>query len=668
MSGQFNVHQALFGYREGHNLVAASVPLAPRIRQFLANVTDGSGPEGSEGFEAPYTGLPVPETDYYALFCTWPAPEMPRPGCVWSHLLLILLADLARITDLSGLRKLFLRPAVPPDLTAYEGPLRLPDTDVAPGLTHPDSQRRAALLLQTLYGHPGKGIIILDEKSWPWEVPVFGLWSQQWPRLRRSFAFSTGSLGDRRSAGVSFDLQIAPLSSKRLWGRGSLPTEVTEFPDTVPPTAMPPWARTALDDLAAGSVGPLRKFFFSYGSDVEMPRQAFARLTECFVGPGGAEEDDPIPRPADDPVPRLAQIAAAFPQATEAVSLKREQLADLTRAPEPGGLESLWAATFFLLRAQEASAFERVPIDLGPHAEQLWQHKRADVLDLLGSIPQSERGNDLLHALATVVKPEELPILWSEQGAMLPRFLAQQPSLAADAAAWAMPEAGQRALWESLHAATSDQHTWALTCGAMLEAQCAFAERETVTLAGPSLADGLTRWLQAEDIRLPSREWRRALRVPLASAMKDRDLPTTLLALAAWSMTPEEARSVPGSRADVQALVGHTASSIPKPLLLPTLFWLTALGVQTPDKNGLALLARAFFPVYDTVARSHYPGELWELLAPVLPEPTLGLGWDRCRLLRRALRRWLRDNPKLANSMVRAAPSDEHADLVRNLR
>src|SRR5262245_54967263 len=99
MAEQLRIEQALFGYREGHQLLAASVPLVPKVRQFVANVTDGSGPETSEGFDSAYTGLPIPDTSYYALFCTWPAPEMPQPGCVWSHVLLLDLADLARIPD-----------------------------------------------------------------------------------------------------------------------------------------------------------------------------------------------------------------------------------------------------------------------------------------------------------------------------------------------------------------------------------------------------------------------------------------------------------------------------------------------------------------------------------------------------------------------------------------
>lgn len=125
MVEQIKLQQALFGYRDGHNLLAASTALAPRVRQFLATITDSSGPENNTGFEGAFTGLPVPETDFYALFCTWPAPEMPRPGCVWSHVILIQLADLAQIPGLFLLRNLCSRPSVPIDTALYEQSLTL---------------------------------------------------------------------------------------------------------------------------------------------------------------------------------------------------------------------------------------------------------------------------------------------------------------------------------------------------------------------------------------------------------------------------------------------------------------------------------------------------------------------------------------------------------------
>lgn len=658
MAEQLQIEQALFGYREGHNLVAASAQLPPRVRQFLADVTDGSGPERSDGFEIAYTGLPVPETKYYALFCTWPAPEMPRPGCVWSHVLLLDIADLARITDLFALRELFRRPILP-KLPSYESPLTLLVTDNPFMIRHPDEQRRATVLLSALYGQPESGIVVLDEDARAWESVVFGLWSQQWPRLRRHFAFSTGSLGDRRSAGVSFDLQIAPLGSQRLWRRENFPTVVLEFPSVALSETAPSWVLAAIEDLRAGSAGALRKFLFTYGSEVEEPRQAFVKLVELFSAPKLSEDDDLENR--------LAQVALAFPQPVEALSLKRDQLAAMIEGATPMNIEPSWAAAYFLLKAQEAAAFSRVPFDFQPHVALLWQAKRADVLALLGHLPESKRAADFIDGLVDVLTPKEVPKLWYEQPTVLARILARQPALATTAAAWNMPMSGQQYLWESLRSTTSDPQTWALICGAMLTAQCSFAERETVTLAGSQLSDGLLKWLKSENPHLPSSGWREALIVPLAKALKEETLSPPLLALAAWILPPEQAISLAGDRPDVQALARQGLNDIPTPLLLPSLFWLTTLGFKTSGEEGLALLTRAFFPVYKAVALSDYPGEAWERLAPVLPELRFGQGWDRCRRLRRALQQWLRDNPHLVNSMSRAAPTTEYEHLVQQL-
>lgn len=659
MSERFQIEQGLFGYRDGHNLVLSSTDLPPRVRQFLANVTDGSGPESSEGFEAACTGLPVPETKYYAFFRTWSAPEMSRPGCVWSHVLLIDLADLARIPDLSLLGELCCRPTTPLEPATYEQPLYLGTRSNADGLVRQDDLTRAAFLIAALYGEPDSGITVFDEKSRPWESIVFAIWSQQWPRLRRNFAFSTGSLGDRRAAGINFDLQVAPLGSQRLWRRSDLPTIALEYSSEDTHSPIPSWLHVSLEDLRAGSRGTLRKFFFTYGSEIEIPRQAYSKLVESF--------SQPEPSNDDDPGNRLTQLAMAFPKPNEALGLKRDQLTSLTGRETSLNLEPSWAATYFLLQAREAVSFSRVPLDFHPHVALLWQRKRADVLALLGHLSESKRADDFVDALADVLTPKDIPKLWYEQPAALSRILARQPTLATTADAWSMPTSGQQYLWESLRSATSDPQTWALTCGAMLSAQCSFFERETVTLAGRHLADGLLKWLKSDNFHLPSPGWREALLAPLAKELKEGRLSAPLLALAAWTLPPEQANSLTGHRPDVQTLARQGLSDVPAPLLLPTLFWLTTLGLKTSGEDGLALLARAFFPVYKAIALSDYPGEAWERLAPVLPELRFGQGWDRCRRLRRALRQWLRDHPHLVNSMSRAAPTTEYEHLIQKL-
>src|ERR1043166_1580444 len=125
MNGDIQVDQALFGYSEGHSLIASSTTFSPTTLQLLSALTDMSGPVMVPGFEESYTGLYLPETDYYALCKTWFAPEMRRPGCVWSHVLLIHLADIASLEDPGTLRQVFVRPWSGFDAVEYRKSVRI---------------------------------------------------------------------------------------------------------------------------------------------------------------------------------------------------------------------------------------------------------------------------------------------------------------------------------------------------------------------------------------------------------------------------------------------------------------------------------------------------------------------------------------------------------------
>ena len=58
------------------------------------------------------TAYPLFESPYYVIAKSWYANEMRRPGCVWTHSLLIQRNDLGKITDFCQLLMLFKRPAV----------------------------------------------------------------------------------------------------------------------------------------------------------------------------------------------------------------------------------------------------------------------------------------------------------------------------------------------------------------------------------------------------------------------------------------------------------------------------------------------------------------------------------------------------------------------------
>ena len=107
---QIVIRQAVHGYGEGHREVWSSAQLKQRDSKTVLIYSDTSSsglPIGEGGY---LTGYPLPESGYYAFARTWPAPEMQRPGAVWTHTLFIEFADVARLRDATALLRLFRRP------------------------------------------------------------------------------------------------------------------------------------------------------------------------------------------------------------------------------------------------------------------------------------------------------------------------------------------------------------------------------------------------------------------------------------------------------------------------------------------------------------------------------------------------------------------------------
>lgn len=119
------LEQCLFGYEDGHRLLASSIPLgteAPALTE-LSDLAPGAMFGRSEGY---WTGVPAPGISRYALMRTWPAPEMSRPGCVWTHALLFEPSLLEEMRDLSALRHLLTRPLGAGDRERYRRALAVP--------------------------------------------------------------------------------------------------------------------------------------------------------------------------------------------------------------------------------------------------------------------------------------------------------------------------------------------------------------------------------------------------------------------------------------------------------------------------------------------------------------------------------------------------------------
>ena len=257
------IDHALFGYAEGHRQLASTVRLPSQDMYHLGAASDLASDVKLDPAMSYVTGLPLVELRRYALIRTWAAPEMPRPGCVWSHVLLLDELILSTQADMSGFFSFFQDPRHV-SRSFYSQPLT-PDRRIK-ATSAPQRGSRAKLISEIIgpyYSHLPT-FLTASAGAEALEAAIAAVWSQQWPRLRLEFSFRTAQLGARPRRNARYDVQVA-------------------FPETGEGVVRSEWVDAATDDASGGEITPLRRFLWRYGRDTKNPRDRFRLLVETFL-------------------------------------------------------------------------------------------------------------------------------------------------------------------------------------------------------------------------------------------------------------------------------------------------------------------------------------------------------------------------------------------------
>jgi hypothetical protein len=268
------IDHALFGYAEGHRQLASTIRLPSQDMYHLGAASDLASDVRLDPAKSYLTGLPLVESQRYALIRTWAAPEMPRPGCVWSHVLLLDEEILATQLDMSIFLSLFRNPKEV-DRGFYSGSLLL-NAD-GPTLL-PSHTPRADLISEIVGPYYSHEPIFLSSSAGAdaLEAAIAAVWSQQWPRLRMEFSFRTAQIGSRRRRSSKYDVQVA----------------LSDASDDI---VRSDWVDAATADAGSRKVTPLRRFLWRYGRDVKDPRSRFRLLVETYLA---SIESRPLPMAA----------------------------------------------------------------------------------------------------------------------------------------------------------------------------------------------------------------------------------------------------------------------------------------------------------------------------------------------------------------------------------
>jgi hypothetical protein len=271
MSDVLYIDQTLHGYADGHQLLATSADLTSEQQSVLLIMSDLSGPAFRGGYESYLTGYPLSGGTIYCLARTWFAPELPRPGCVWTQTFLIKAEDLARIADFDQVNELFHRPTALSELGGYCRRLMFDQQAAVPSRLGVDGQST----LRALYDGE-KNVVLSSESSLQYEPLVFAIFEQQWPRLRRGFRFCSGALSLRDT---EFELSVSPPEATH-----SLSEEgILISNKTVERHSEEDWLETANRDLIQRNwKSEYRRFLWHFGPDLMEGRSAFRSLTEIY--------------------------------------------------------------------------------------------------------------------------------------------------------------------------------------------------------------------------------------------------------------------------------------------------------------------------------------------------------------------------------------------------
>ena len=286
MARVVNVEQTLHGYEDGHRLLASSIKLDQASDRSMLVLSDMLTPALHTGDESYISGYPLRSLGKYVLARTWLATELPRPGCVWTHSLLLDRQTLASASLwMSSILSRHRRPRVGhwPKFTVS---LNV-DVVVESDLASPVSLPRASELVRALYG-TDKSLVVVPASHSSLEARedqelIGRLIEQMLPRLRDGFFFCTRTAGPIEGLSCNVTLLMDVAADSKMWLTSDMEQD----------SYVGGYGRL-IEDLQPAPVHPLRIFLSDYESDIPGPRQSvrvLAAIYDALAERGGGALD-----------------------------------------------------------------------------------------------------------------------------------------------------------------------------------------------------------------------------------------------------------------------------------------------------------------------------------------------------------------------------------------
>ncbi len=399
--------QLVFGYRDGHELLASSTQLSSATEREILPHVDASFEDDSPHY---LVGVPLRSIERYLLARIWPAPEVDRPGSVWTHALLL---DTNAMEIGSAAFMTVLRRPSHATLEMFAGPTRL-QQDVATG-TVPD--RLLTGLTWATLGAPDDRSVVLWGRLEEAEHALVRLLDALPAAARWRFALRTR--GRARLGDANYDVQIATRLSGRSAGTDSKVLDLRR------PTELnaPRWTQLTADSEAGKK---LRRFLEDFSDDQVQSRSDVRGLLDVWTA-----LKPPDPEQASRTLIAKFQDREALANLKAALFGNADRYKTIWRVPEADRLGTVVShPDQFDWDALEVE--DRLPKLLAPQPEA--------ALRLAAQVFSSGRSeqNDVsvLDPFANAVRPADVPLAVKHRGLLL-HVLQLNPQLLEHSASWA---------------------------------------------------------------------------------------------------------------------------------------------------------------------------------------------------------------------------------------
>ncbi len=627
------LHQALHGYSEGHRLLESSIPIPDDLKRLMQRMSDLSGTSVISGFQDYLTGYPLSSLDAYALAKTWYAPEMSRPGCVWTHTFIIAASVLARIASFDAVRPLFRRPDGRSIRDAYAKPLVLESVpSIREDEREPDLRVKMLAFMRGHYSRELRPLVIPAADSDEYTEMILAAWSQKWPALRMSFTFCTGSLSARMFENRPLDVQCVPIVATRQVSR--------EIAEGVSGDAIlmdlvsddwPRWVILAGNDAMQFAGGAVRNFLWSV-ADTDSTRADFESFVKIYDG-----LDEPLP------VSNILELTAElFPGPADGRRLKvavfGDQKTSLITRIDPREVLLALATT------DHYESFDLEELSLREQASRLLTEQPTAGCLLLGELFRASVnpiGEELLKALILAMRPEDALSFVTDQQQFLPALFRANAALATSAQLWLAAGGRKRELFESLAAQPSlEPELVRGIIDALLDSNSDTFIGRAFTQWGKVAVLQVLDWSEAHGASI-TEPCRAALTSHVREVMTwvdtGREKSTAILAAVAHVVAPNSSQIAHNdSTVWVRTLHALRENHREDEANYVSAFVL-ALALCNAPPAPLDLVSESFERVHWLAEKELLRDDAWFILQPLVPELSWRKNWDKCERMRRAL-------------------------------